>query len=138
MKPNFAPYGFAHQKNLIMAYIGGSEAHDAKLGATDDTDWYGRYIPPPELILGRDREEHFVLSTGGEIGGNGPQDVDVCRYTLMRWAGLAAEGQSFGSPFPFRAAQVHHHNVGSSRRPSATFSRQEPPPTFSRFSQTIR
>ena len=46
MKPDFAQYGFLHQENLIMACIGGSQAHGAKLGATDDTDWYGLYIPP--------------------------------------------------------------------------------------------
>ncbi len=41
MKPDFSQYGFVHQENLIMACIGGSQAHGAKLGATDDTDWYG-------------------------------------------------------------------------------------------------
>jgi hypothetical protein len=41
-----------HQENLIMACIGGSQAHGAKLGATDDTDWYGLYIPPPTKVLG--------------------------------------------------------------------------------------
>jgi hypothetical protein len=41
VKPDFAQYGFVHQENLIMACIGGSQAHGAKLGATDDTDWYG-------------------------------------------------------------------------------------------------
>jgi hypothetical protein len=30
MKPNFAPYLFAHQENLIVACIGGSQAHGAK------------------------------------------------------------------------------------------------------------
>src|SRR6266849_4403088 len=44
VKPDFAQYGFAYQENLIMACIGGSQAHGAKLGATDDTDWYGLYI----------------------------------------------------------------------------------------------
>lgn len=33
MKPDFAQYGFRYQENLIMAYIGGSQAHGAKLGA---------------------------------------------------------------------------------------------------------
>ena len=47
LKPDFAQYGFVHQENLIMACIGGSQAHGAKVGATDDTDWYGLYIPPP-------------------------------------------------------------------------------------------
>jgi predicted nucleotidyltransferase len=101
MKPNFAQYGFAYQQNLIMAYIGGSEAHGAKLGETDDTDWYGLYIPPPELVLGLDREEHFVFTTGGQVGGNGPQDVDVCLYTLMKWAGLAAKGNPSALHFLF-------------------------------------
>ncbi len=85
-QPNRSP------ANLIMAYIGGSEAHGAKLGATDDTDWYGLYIPPPELALGLDREEHYVFTTGGQVGGNGPQDVDVCLYTLMKWAGPRRQG----------------------------------------------
>jgi hypothetical protein len=38
LKPDFAQYGFVHQENLIMACIGGSQAHGAKVGATDDTD----------------------------------------------------------------------------------------------------
>lgn len=59
MKPDFAQYGFCHQENLIMAYIGGSQAHGAKLGETDDTDWYGLYVPPPSKVLGLEREEHF-------------------------------------------------------------------------------
>jgi hypothetical protein len=44
MKPDFAQYGFPYQENLIMAFIGGSQAHGAKVGVTDDTDWYGLYI----------------------------------------------------------------------------------------------
>src|SRR5277367_734001 len=101
MTPDFAQYGFAHQPNLIMTYIGGSEAHGAKLGATDDTDWYGLYIPPPVKTLGLDREEHFVFTTGGQVGGNGPQDVDVCLYTLLKWAGLAAKGNPSALHFLF-------------------------------------
>ena len=55
----------------IMACIGGSQAHGAKLGATDDTDWYGLYIPPAINVLGLEHEEHFVFTTGGKLGGNG-------------------------------------------------------------------
>ncbi len=84
-----------------MAYIGGSQAHGAKLGATDDTDWYGLYIPPPNKVLGLDREEHFVFTTGGKVGGNGPLDVDVCLYTLMKWAGLAVKGNPSALHFLF-------------------------------------
>jgi uncharacterized protein len=101
VKPDFAQYGFAYQTNLIMAYIGGSQAHGAKLGETDDTDWYGLYIPPAVKILGLDREEHFVFTTGGKVGGNGPSDVDVCLYTLAKWAGLAAKGNPSALHFLF-------------------------------------
>lgn len=101
MKPDFIQYGFRYQENLIMAYIGGSQAHGAKLGATDDTDWYGLYVPPPNKVLGLEREEHFVFTTGGKRGGNGPSDVDVCLYTLIKWAGLAAKGNPSALHFLF-------------------------------------
>lgn len=92
MKPNFEERGFRYQDDLLMAFIGGSQMHGAKLEGTDDTDWYGIFIPPPELALGIDTDEHFVFTTGGERGGNGPEDVDVCLYSLRKWAGLAAKG----------------------------------------------
>lgn len=76
----------------IMAYEGGSKAHGAKLEGTDDTDWYGVFIEPPIKALGLDKYEHFVTTTGGREGGNGPDDVDICLYTLRKWAGLAAKG----------------------------------------------
>src|SRR5882724_11750877 len=113
MKPDFAQYGFTHQKNLIMAYIGGSQAHGAKLGATDDTDWYGLYIPPPTGVLGLEREEHFVFTTGGKLGGNGPSDVDVCIYTLVKWAGLG-QGKSLGTAFC--STRILLGNMGSGFR----------------------
>src|SRR5438477_11193972 len=84
-----------------MACTGGSQAHGAKLGATDDTDWYGLYIPRPAAVLGLEREEHFVFTTGGKLGGNGPSDVDGCLYTLMKWAGLAAKGNPSALHFLF-------------------------------------
>jgi predicted nucleotidyltransferase len=101
VKPDFAQYGFTYQDYLIMAYLGGSQAHGAKLAETDDTDWYGLYIPPPTKVLGLEHEEHFVFTTGGKLGGNGPLDVDVCLYTLMKWAGLAAKGNPSALHFLF-------------------------------------
>src|SRR6266699_6926880 len=92
VKPDFAQYGFAHQENLIMACIGGSQAHGAKLGATDDTDWYGLYIPPPTKLLGLEREDHFVFTTGGKVAGNGRQDGDVSQATLVKGADFAVNG----------------------------------------------
>jgi predicted nucleotidyltransferase len=101
VKPGCAQYGFAHQENLIMVCIGASQAHGAKVGAANDTDWYGLYIPPPTKVLGLEREEHFVFTTGGKVGGNGPQDVDVCLYTLLKWARLAAKGNPSALHFLF-------------------------------------
>jgi len=45
-----------------------SQAHGAELGSTG---WYGLYIPPPNKVLGLEREEHFVFIPGGKLGGNG-------------------------------------------------------------------
>src|SRR3984885_4443819 len=101
MKPDFAQYGFPYPDNLIQAFIGGSQLHGAKVGGTDDTDWYGVFIEPPAKMIGLDREEHFVFTTGGKRGGNGPQDVDVCLYTLTKWAGLAAKGNPSALHFLF-------------------------------------
>lgn len=101
MKPDFAQYGFPYQNNLIQAFIGGSQLHGAKVDGTDDTDWYGVFIEPPEQMIGLDRDEFFVFTTGGKVGGNGPQDVDVCLYSLRKWAGMAAKGNPSALHFVF-------------------------------------
>ena len=101
MKPDFSQIGFQYQDDLVMAYIGGSHAHGAKVEGTDDTDWYGIFIEPPEKVMGVDHVEHFVHTTGGKTGGNGPKDVDVCLYTLRKWAGLAAKGNPSSLYFLF-------------------------------------
>jgi uncharacterized protein len=101
MKPDFAQYGFPYPDNLIQAFIGRSQLHGAKVGGTDDTDWYGVFIEPPAKMIGLDRDEHFVFTTGGKLGGNGPQDVDVCLYSLRKWAGMAAKGNPSALHFVF-------------------------------------
>lgn len=100
-QPDFGIYGFPYQDNLIMAFIGGSQLHGAKVGATDDTDWYGVFIEPPDKMIGLDRDEFFVYTTGGQEGGNGPDDVDVCLYSLRKWAGMAAKGNPSALHFLF-------------------------------------
>lgn len=105
MKPDFATYGFPYPKNLIMAFIGGSQLHGAKVQGTDDTDWYGVFIEPPGKMIGLDRDEFFVYTTGGKEGGNGPQDVDVCLYSLRKWAGMAAKGNPSALHFVFANGQ---------------------------------
>ncbi|MGH9792543.1 MAG: DNA polymerase beta superfamily protein [Candidatus Acidiferrales bacterium] len=89
---NFAQYGFPYPSDLLMTFVGGSQLHGAKLQARDDTDWYGVFIEPPNLALGLDGYPHFVFTTGGQRGGNRPHDVDVCLYSLRKWAALAAKG----------------------------------------------
>ena len=100
-EPNFTELGFQYQRGLIMAYIGGSQAHGAKLQGQDDTDWYGVFIEPAEKSLGLDKFEHFVTSTGGGPGGNGPNDIDVCLYSLRKWATLAVKGNPSALHFLF-------------------------------------
>lgn len=105
MKPDFSDRGFRYQDDLLMAFIGGSQMHGAKLEGTDDTDWYGIFVPPPHLALGIDSDEHFVFTTGGERGGNGPGDIDICLYSLRKWAGLAAKGNPSVLHFLFAPPQ---------------------------------
>lgn len=124
VKPDFTQYGFAYSDNLIQAFIGGSQLHGAKVQGTDDTDWYGVFIEPPERMIGLERDEFFVFTTGGQAGGNGPNDVDVCLYSLRKWAGMAAKGNPSALHFLFADAQyaspswervVQHQNIFASR-----------------------
>lgn len=103
--PDFTQYGFPYPDNLIQAFIGGSQLHGAKVDGTDDTDWYGVFIEPPETMIGLDRDEHFVFTTGGKEGGNGPSDVDVCLYSLRKWAGMAVKGNPSALHFVFAAEE---------------------------------
>lgn len=89
---DFSEYGFPYPQDLVLTFIGGSQLHGAKLEGKDDTDWYGAFIEPPEKALGLDGYPHYVFTTGGQRGGNRPHDVDVCLYSVRKWAGLAAKG----------------------------------------------
>src|SRR5258707_972990 len=84
--------GFPHLDSLIHLFVGGSELHGAKVKDTGDLDIYGVYLEPPELVLGLDKQDFYVWSTAGNERRNGPDDVDVCLYSLRKWAGLAAKG----------------------------------------------
>lgn len=109
------PAGFEHADSLIHLFIGGSEAHGAKLHGTDDLDLYGIYIPAPRKALGiaeyvlEEGEEqprilnpdHFVWSTAGSERRNGPDDIDFAAYSLRKWAGMAAKGNATALHFLF-------------------------------------
>jgi len=93
--------GFPHLDSLIHLFVGGSELHGAKVKDTDDLDICGVYLEPPELVLGVDRQDFYVWSTAGNERRNGPDDVDVCLYSLRKWAGLAAKGNPTALHFLF-------------------------------------
>jgi uncharacterized protein len=92
---------FSHFDGLIHLFVGGSELHGAKVNHTDDLDIYGVYLEPPELALGLDKQDFYVWSTAGDDRRNGPDDVDVCLYSLRKWAGLAAKGNPTALHFLF-------------------------------------
>jgi predicted nucleotidyltransferase len=93
--------GFPHLDGLIHVFVGGSELHGAKIKDTDDLDIYGVYLEPPELVVGLEKGEFFVWSTAGDERRNGPDDIDVCLYSLRKWAGLAAKGNPTALHFLF-------------------------------------
>jgi predicted nucleotidyltransferase len=92
---------FPYPEGLIHLFIGGSELHGAKVKNTDDLDIYGAYLEPPEFIIGLDRSDFYVWSTAGNERRNGPHDIDVCLYSLRKWAGLAAKGNPTALHFLF-------------------------------------
>jgi len=93
--------GFPYVDSLINLFVGGSELHGAKVKDTDDLDIYGVYLEPPELVLGLERQDFYVWSTAGDERRNGPDDIDVCLYSLQKWAGLAAKGNPTALHFLF-------------------------------------
>jgi uncharacterized protein len=93
--------GFPYPDAVIHTFVGGSALHGAKVSKTDDLDLYGVFIEPPEESLGITRYEHFVWSTAGNERRNGPDDVDICLYSLRKWATLAAKGNPTALHFLF-------------------------------------
>lgn len=105
--------GFPYPDSVIHEFVGGSALHGAKVSQTDDLDIYGIFVEPPEESLGITRYEHFVWSTAGNERRNGPDDVDICLYSLRKWATLAAKGNPTalhflftGSSFPSSSHQA--------------------------------
>jgi predicted nucleotidyltransferase len=96
--------GFDLEKDLIHLFVGGSELHGAKVGATDDLDLYGVFVESPEMALGLVPRDHFVWSTATDDVRNGPDDVDLTLYSLRRWAELAAKGNATALHFVFADA----------------------------------
>jgi hypothetical protein len=96
--------GFTPVSSLIHLFVGGSELHGAKVGATDDLDIYGVFVGEPADVLGLSPLEHFVWSTASDERRNGPDDVDVTLYSLGKWAAMAARGNATALHFLFADA----------------------------------
>ncbi len=96
--------GFKPASSLIHLFVGGSELHGAKVGATDDLDIYGVFIAEPADVLGLNPTEHFVWSTASDDRRNGPDDVDITLYSFKKWAGMAARGNATALHFLFADA----------------------------------
>ena len=96
--------GFGPPSSLIHLFVGGSELHGAKVGATDDLDIYGVFIAVPEDVLGLDPLKHVVWSTATDDRRNGPDDVDLTLYSLRKWAAMASRGNATALHFLFADA----------------------------------
>ncbi len=101
---HIARSGFQQPASLVHLFVGGSELHGAKVGATDDLDLYGVYIGSPAMELGLEEQPHFVWSTASDERRNGPEDVDLTLYSLRRWAALGAKGNATALHFLFAQA----------------------------------
>src|SRR5271154_2122484 len=96
--------GFGSINSVVHLFVGGSELHGAKVGATDDLDLYGVFIGTPEDVLGLNPQEHFVWSTASDERRNGPEDVDLTLYSLSKWTAMAAKGNATALHFLFADA----------------------------------
>lgn len=101
---HIAASGFLPVESLIHCFVGGSELHGAKVGATDDLDIYGIFVDAPDVVLGLEPREHFVWSTASDDRRNGPDDVDITLYSLRKWALMAARGNATCLHFLFADA----------------------------------
>jgi hypothetical protein len=103
--------GFDLPESVIHLFIGGSELHGAKMGATDDLDLYGVFLDGPAGVLGLKPRRHFVWSTASDDRRNGPEDVDLTLYSLHRWAELAAKGNATALHFVFAEATATSNEI---------------------------
>lgn len=84
--------GLPENFEVIHLFEGGSALHGARLEGKTDLDICGIFIEPAINALGLDSYEHFVTSTSDQTVRNVAGDVDVCLYSLRRWAMLATKG----------------------------------------------
>ena len=103
--------GFDSPEEVVHLFVGGSELHGAKVGATDDLDVYGIFIEPPQKALGFVGRDHFVWSTASDERRNGPEDIDLTLYSMQRWAELAIKGNATALHFLFAEATAESEPI---------------------------
>ena len=105
---------FMWPDSMIHLFIGGSGMHGATGDKPTDIDLCGVYIQPVELVLGIPQQmveadgtkKYFdpdvqVWSPSGDHDKNGPGDIDLNLYSLRKWAGMAATGNTTALEFLF-------------------------------------
>lgn len=85
------------QKGLIFLTEVGSGVHGTSLGGTDDTDWMGVCVEPPEYVTGLRTYNQYERHTAwdradGVRERSGHGDLDVVVYGLRKFCRLALGG----------------------------------------------
>jgi predicted nucleotidyltransferase len=89
-------------RGLVLKVLVGSGVHGTAIEGTDDTDYMGICIEPPESLIGlappwsRPFEQYQYRSAAERSGvvdaPSGPDDVDEVVYSLRKWLRLALAG----------------------------------------------
>ena len=77
--------------NTVLRGQVGSGLHGVTTG-DDDRDEMGVCIEPPEFVIGNRKFEQYIYRTQPEHVRSGAGDLDLCIYSLRKWARLAAQG----------------------------------------------
>jgi predicted nucleotidyltransferase len=90
------------EHGLVLKVLVGSGVHGTAIEGTDDTDYMGICIEPPESVIGlappwsRPFEQYQYRSAAERSGivdaRSGPGDVDEVVYSLRKWLRLALAG----------------------------------------------
>jgi predicted nucleotidyltransferase len=95
--------------------------HGATGNKPTDTDISGVYIQPVEMVLGiaqkRETDNKWfdpdtqVWCSAGDHNRNSADDIDLNLYSLRKWAGMAATGNTTALEFLFVNNMIHDHEA---------------------------
>src|SRR5271156_2145699 len=118
---------FMWPDSLIHVFVSGSAMHGATGNKPADLDIAGVYIQPVELVLGISQKRETeggskwfdpdtqVWKTAGDHARSGPDDIDINMYSLRKWAGMAATGNTTALEFLFVRNMIHGPNTSVSQ-----------------------